>query len=404
MSRSSGRGGPDVVAASTRTSASLAGIEVLLMSSGHEVTDHRLYAKQALSLHRLGATVKLVGRLRTPQSTGDIPVIVVPSPSSRLVRFLWQPWRCLWAARHEDPHVVHFHDAEMLMILPVARGWWPRSRFVYDVHEDFANLIAIRDWLPSAVKRPVRMLVGIAEKSLAMFAHAIVGVTAPLADKFWNRRRAVAHNYVSRDFFERATVVSREPRAREYDVVHLGTLSRARAQFLADVLRELDAMKPNTRSLVIGVSPDIELLLRPVVPPGCTLVGPTPYDKVPAMLGNARVGINVHPALHPHLVVALPVKVCEYMAAGCGVVSSALPVLDHALSSAGIDSRHMTVISGGRPREYAVALASWLDAIAVGDDPGAELKTRAMASLTWEAEADGIARLYLGLLGRPCDV
>ena len=290
----------------------------------------------------------------------------------------------------------------MLVTLPVARAWWWRSRLVYDVHEDFPNLMAIRDWLPSPTKRPLRMLLEGGEKSLAMLAHAIVGVTAPLADKFWNRQRIVARNYVSRGFFDRAAAVSRAPRDREYDVVHLGTLSSARAQFLVDVLQELHTMRPGTRSLVIGVSSEVEQRLRPRLPPGCLLLGPLAYEDVPRFLGNAKVGLNVHPWLQRHLIVALPVKVCEYMAAGCAVVSSTLPVLDQVLVEAGIGSRDMTLVSGGEPREYAAAVGFWLGAISAGANPGATLRERALASMTWEAEAEGIARLYLRLLGKPC--
>jgi hypothetical protein len=66
----------------------------------------------------------------------EVRVLPVSPDRSRLSRFLWKPWRCLWAARRENPDIVHFHDAEMLATLPVARILWPGARFVYDVHED----------------------------------------------------------------------------------------------------------------------------------------------------------------------------------------------------------------------------------------------------------------------------
>ena len=57
------------------------------------------------------------------------------------------------------------------------------------------------------------------------------------------------------------------------------------------------------------------------------------------MLGNAKVGLDVHPWLGLHLKVALAVKVCEYMAAGCAVVASAMPVLNQILAQAEADCK-----------------------------------------------------------------
>ncbi len=122
----------------------LAGVRVLIVTSGHEVTDSRVYGREARSIHALGADVTLVGKLERGVADG-VRLLVVPLAPSRLVRFLFQPWRCLWRARREEADIVHFHDAEMLATLPLAKLWWPKSKFVYDVHEDFASLMLVRD-------------------------------------------------------------------------------------------------------------------------------------------------------------------------------------------------------------------------------------------------------------------
>jgi glycosyltransferase involved in cell wall biosynthesis len=380
---------------------SLAGVRVLVVTSGHTVDDSRVYARHARGLQRVGATVTVVGLPGSGTANG-VTIVPVPRPSSRLVRFLWQPWRSLWAARSVPADIVHVHDAEMLVTLPIARLGWIGSRFVYDVHEDFANLLLVRDWLPPWARSPARFLTETLEKLLALLADAVVSVTEPLAEKFWNRRRVVAHNYISREFFETARSVSEPPARREFDLVHLGTLSQSRAVFLAETIRHFHQLAPQARSLVIGVPPEIEQIMRPHLPDRCLLMRPRAYTEVPGLLGKAKVGVNVHPWLQPHLAVALPVKVCEYMAAGCAVVSSTMPVLTRVLADAGVDSSMLTLIEGGEPIDYARGIVRWVDGIARGDDPGARLRELATTSMTWEGELDKIARLYLQLLKRPC--
>ncbi|WP_447979328.1 glycosyltransferase [Candidatus Nitrospira bockiana] len=385
----------------------LKGVTLLVMTSGHEVTDHRVYAKQVRSFLLMGARVTLVGyaepaaRARL-ERVERLHLLTVPKPSSRLMRFLWQPWRCLWRARRERPDIIHVHDAEMLITFPVARLWWIRAKFVYDVHEDFANLMLIRDWIGRWSKPLVRLLTDGIEKTLASLADAIVGVTPPLTDKFKNRRRIVAYNYPAGTFFQAAGEWWQTPAKREFDVVHLGTLSARRAEFLAETLRELQARRPAARSLVVGVSERIATVLAPRVPEGCLVLGKTSYDDIPRLLSNAKVGVDVHPWRDPHLDVALPVKVCEYMAAGCAVVSSAMPVLKQVLDEAGVDGASVSVLEGGAPSDYAEALERLLEVIDVGGDPGADLRRRARASMVWEREADRICALYRSLLDKPC--
>lgn len=381
----------------------LRGLDVLIVTSGHEITDARVYSKQACSIQFLGARVTLVGRLEG-KKPADVNVITVPAPSSRLTRFLWQPWRCLWAARRIDAHIIHFHDAEMLMTLPIAKLWWRRSKFVYDVHEDFANLMLVRDWLPKILKPLVRTMTNATEKILASLADAIVGVTPPLLDKFRNHERIVAYNYVAESFFNRAVKVSINSREREFDVVHLGTLNVRRSHFLVDVLKEFHRLRPTARSLVIGVFPEIENELKPLLPEGCTLIGKVPHEEIPRLLTNSKVGLDVHPWLGDHLKVAVPVKVCEYMAAGCAVVSSYMPVLGKILDDAQVDEEDVRIIHGGHPIDYARAALQLVESVEKGSDPGARLRRAALNHMVWEKEAVKIARLYLRLLRRPCAI
>jgi glycosyltransferase involved in cell wall biosynthesis len=351
--------------------------------------------------------VIVVGKLEY-DTPGEVEVLTVPKPSSRLMRFLWQPWRCLWAMRWHRTDIIHFHDAEMLITLPLAKLWWWRSRFIYDVHEDFANILLVKDWLPLWIKPVVRVLTHAMEKGLASLADAIVGVTPPLVDKFGNQRRITAYNYTSRAFFEQAEKAIRKPQKRKFDLVHIGTLNLRRAVFLADTIREFHQLRPSARSLVIGVSPDseaadkIEATMRLRIPDGCVLLGRTPHEELPGLLANAKVGLDVHPWLWSNLKVALPVKVCEYMAAGCAVVASALPVLNQILQEAGVDATSITLIEGGDPIDYAKAIVRMVEAIESGADPGAGLREVALKHMVWEGEAVKIAQLYLKILEKIC--
>ena len=142
--------------------------------------------------------------------------------------------------------------------------------------------------------------------------------------------------------------------------------------------------------------------MRPRIPDRCVLLRKLPYDEIPALLGNTKVGLDVHPWPEAHLKVALPVKVCEYMAAGSAVVSSSMPVLSQILNEAGADPDAITIIKGGNPSDYAKAVVRLVESIEGGADPGARLRELAFKYMIWEEEAGKITQLYLKLLGKPC--
>ena len=381
----------------------LKGVNVLVITSGHSVTDHRIYGKLTCSLKRMGANVILVGYLERGV-LDDVEVIEVPKPSSRFVRFLWQPWRCLWKSRNFHPDIVHFHDAEMLMTLPIAKLFWPRCKFVYDVHEDFANLMLVRDWFPSWLKGIVCNLTELVEKRLASLVDAIVGVTPPLTQKFKSRHKITAYNFVSQEFFEQSELFSKTSQERDFDLVHLGTLNSRRAEFLVATLQEYHKLRRNGLSLVLGCSDEIIEEIKPILPENCKIMGRVPHHEICKLLGNAKVGLDIHPWLGPHLKVALPVKVCEYMASGCAVVSSSMPVLDKIVAKAEHNLKFIRIIEGGDPIDYANAMAHFVETIEKGKDPARELREFAFRSMVWEKEAEKIAILYLRLLGRACDI
>jgi glycosyltransferase involved in cell wall biosynthesis len=298
---------------------------------------------------------------------------------------------------------VHFHDAELLWSLPVAKLLWPRAKLIYDVHEDFGNLMMIRDWLPKASRPAVRAVTQFCEKLLVRLTDGVVAVTGPLAAHFPFVPSVTVHNFATSAFFDQAAKWSRPPLEREFAIVHLGTLSPPRAKFLGAVLRHFHVLRPQMRSLVIGIEGDVVRAAAGGLPGQCEVVGKVPFDRVPELIGNAAVGIDIHPWLLPHLLPALAVKVCEYMACGCAVVASSMPVLDRMMKDSGLGPDSMVRIQGGRPEDYAQATVDLLDAMERGDDPGSRLRAFARQRMNWKGEAERLAIFYRGLLDeQPC--
>ncbi|GJQ22983.1 MAG: glycosyltransferase [Planctomycetia bacterium] len=381
------------------TSRILNGVQVIILTTGHHATDHRIYDKEACGLSALGASVTIIGNHPDKKlPTNNIKIVNIPAPGNRIQRFLQQSWHCWRISSQYKADILHIQDAELLQIIPWIRLKRPHVKIVYDVHEDFANLMKIRSYLPKFLKPLVAMIVNKMEKGLARFVHGIVGVTQPLTDRFSNRHRIAVYNFPSQRFYDYARSVCKPITEREYDLIHLGTLSDQRALFLVDTLQKLHRQRIGTRTLITGVHEHIFNKIRALLPSGCELECQIPYDQVPLRLGNARVGLDVHPFRTANLEVAVPVKIFEYMACGCGVVTSKMPVLNDLLVTDSINSKDIISINGGTPEMYATAIINMLDRINNGDDVGKRLQKAAQQKYVWEREAEKLANFYLKLL------
>jgi glycosyltransferase involved in cell wall biosynthesis len=369
------------MAARTRTEPRRA--HVVLLTSGHKALDHRVFSKEALSLVGHFADVRVVGVHPRDEVVEGVEIRALKPYRSRAERFLVHPVRCFLAARGPRPRVLVLHDAELLAWVPLVK-LVTRWRVIYDVHEDFSNLLTRRTWLPRPLAALARRL-GFAEKRLAAMCDGVMAVTQSLVDRFDHPRRVAVYNLPSADFLAEATAASGRAPERDTDLVHLGTLSDERLAFLIDVVRGLEERRPGTRTMLIGLRPEqVERVRNELPGADVETHAQVPYDAIPELLVRCRVGVDVHPVLYPHLECAVPVKVFEYMASGCSVVTSYLPELSRLLADEGGDC--VVTVRDPQPGGYADAIARFLADRQLLERCRGSLMEQVEARWTWSTE------------------
>ena len=122
-------------------------IEIVLVSSGHQAIDHRVFDKEAVSLAKHFPRVRVVAGHLADGIVDGVQITALPPCRSRLARFAWRPLQCYLAARGHGKRLLILHDAELLFWAPLVKlltGW----KIIYDVHEDFPQLLLRRRWIP----------------------------------------------------------------------------------------------------------------------------------------------------------------------------------------------------------------------------------------------------------------
>lgn len=373
--------------------------EIVLVSSGHPALDQRVFDKEALSLARAFPRVRVVAPHAADEVRGGVRITALAPYASRWARFLLRPIQGFWGARGRGPRVLILQDAELLFWVPLVKlltGW----RVIYDAHEDFPQLLRSRAWIPGPLRRTVGAMAGMWEKFCARFCDGVTGATGSLIEYFEHHRRLALYNLPSRGFIDEVGRHARPLTERRYDVVHLGTLAEeGRLTFLIAVLDGLFAKKPDARGLVIGVRPDQEQVLRAhFSEERVTVFGKIPYGQVAGYLGDCRVGLNIFPTLHPHLRCAVPVKIFEYMAAGCAIVTSHMPELQRLVGDDG--AAHMSVVYTAETERFVEETARLLD------EPETILRRQeALTQLVrerwnWDVQADELAQFVVDVAAR----
>jgi len=300
-----------------RTAGRPSGVDVSVVSSGHDVADARLH-REVAALRRAGLTVEVLGlgaaaagpegaRVRTWERG---------SMAARALRAVRLPFlargRVLLTL---DPDVV-----PAALVAAVLR----RRRLVADVHEDYVALLADRAWVPRPLLRALRALadrcVGLAGRAaLTVVAddHVPPGATA-------TRRRLVVRNLPDASMLPTSRRVAYAPMPR---AVYIGDVRTSRG--LRTMVEAVAAARAWHLDVVGPVAAAdepwlAERLARADVTGRVHLHGRMPPRAAWEIGGNASVGMLLM-ELTPAFRDAVPTKLYEYLACGLAVLSTPLP-------------------------------------------------------------------------------
>lgn len=321
---------------------------ICILTSGHQVTDTRIFHRQARTLLRAGYQVLLAGikdgsaRLPDYEPTftpnpathlqshhPPLTIYTLPPSRSRLNRFTLTPLRLLLFALKAKADLYHLHDPELLPLALLLKAL--NRRVVCDIHEDYYRQLLDKTYLPRLCRQPLASLFNACQKLIARHIDAVITATDTIA----SRLRTSARRLVTvKNYPEPLPISQSEPReggntpsARPFRIVHLArVLTPERGiTLLLDALTLL----PDCELLLAGkfVSPDYEAKIK--AHPAYQRVrylGILPHPDCFRWYAASDVGVVPSlPVLGYEF--ALPVKMFEFMCAGLPVVVPDFPPL-----------------------------------------------------------------------------
>ncbi len=154
--------------------------KVCVVSNMHPFHDLRVVEKEAKSLAKRYETYLIMANEEDRDYEG-IHVLGVKTPTSKLRRMTTlRPF--LKKMLEVDADIYHFEDPELL---PLRRHLQRKGKkVIFDSHENFAELILTKLWIPKLLRRPLSWLFAIYQKKSFPKFDAIITVTPFLVERF----------------------------------------------------------------------------------------------------------------------------------------------------------------------------------------------------------------------------
>ncbi|MBC1402847.1 glycosyltransferase family 4 protein [Listeria booriae] len=141
--------------------------KVFVYSSVHVWNDTRIYYKEIETLLKADYQVEqmAVETMQQPEPRQNLTQNLFEK-GSRLKRFA--RWFTIYKAiRRSDAKYYHFHDPELLLLLPILRK--RDGIFIYDMHENFPKALETKAWIPKRLRKPLAKIVKrVEQKGLAL--------------------------------------------------------------------------------------------------------------------------------------------------------------------------------------------------------------------------------------------
>ncbi len=361
----------------------------------HPALDTRVFHREAMTLADEGYEVILVAPHEGDAAVQGVRIKGLRQPRNRLERMLGLTWRAYRLAQREQADVCHFHDPELLpvgLLLKLTTC----ARVIYDVHEDVPEQILTKHWIPRVLRRPVAAAVGLGEKLLARGVDAVVVATEGIAKRFVGFHPVVLRNFPSLSMF--AWPDARERSGPLGRLIYVGGISRVRGAFEMVQALEHVARSSKVELTLVGRFEPAGLKEELSTLAGWQHVQTTgwlPPEVAYELLKKADIGlVCLHPL--PRHVVALPVKLFEYMGAGLPVIASDFPLWKEIVegNNCGLCADPLDPQAIAAAIEYLIAHPD--EARQMGENGRRAVEEK----YNWERESEKLRALYGRLLSR----
>lgn len=366
--------------------------KVVHFSSVHGRYDIRVFLKECVTLASNGYDVTYVVADGLGDEVKDgVRILDVGSRlPRRLGRMLYTTKEIFKKVSSIRADLYHFHDPELIPVGVKIKKSFPSAKVIFDSHENYADDIEDKEYIPIIFRRFVSSLYRVYERFAVKKLDGVIAATPSIFEHFKMIGVKVkdVNNYPFLSEFDSSAFVSEI----KYDAIYIGAMSEVRG-----VKQLVDACaigKPITLVLAGTVSPEfLDVLKSSQGWKYVTYLGQVDRDRVRELLSVAKVAVVTFLPAANHIE-SQPNKMFEYMSSSIPVIASHFPLWRKIIE----DGKCGVCVDPASPEQISSGIHSLIS------DPNRlkELGTNGRLSIinefNWEREADVLIRYYHELL------
>ena len=365
---------------------------IVHITTVHPRYDTRIFHKMCKSLVEFGFNVVLL----VADGIGDeivdhIQIFDIGSFPSRKHRLINGSRLVYKKLRELSPHLLHFHDPELL---PIAT--YLRSRgfsVIFDSHEDIPKQFLSKPYLNKPLRWVMSKFLNLYEWRVASSLDAVIGATPAITSKFLkftskavniNNYPIIDENYVYTTSIKQDTI----------SLCFIGYITPIRG--LIEIVQALTLVKCPVRLKLAGSFSNKSFKDKVTALPGWSLVdfiGFVPRNQANKILQTSVDGlVTYHP--NPNHLAAQPNKMFEYMDAGLPVIASDFPLWREII----LGNQCGIVVNPSDPQAIADAIELIASNLDSAYKMGMNGKKAVRERYNWSTEANKLNQLYHEIL------
>lgn len=377
---------------------------IAILTSVHTPFDVRIFHREARSLAAASYNVTLLAPAEFQREEHNgITIIGVSRVRRRWQRpLIWA--RLLRETLRLHPDVIHFHDPELLLLVPWFRLFRGRRvKIIYDVHEYFVDAIAAKHWIPKRWRPALAWIAGALERWLVQGVDGLVLAVEGQRELYTSFRGAiqVVRNLPAAALFEDAQPhpALDVPGLR---LIYVGLLLPQRGiQTLLEAIQQMDTEGITDVSLfLIGPETSANYIQElqtfaktHKLEDRIRWLGAIPHDQLKHYLSNADVGLIPGQPTKQYTRPALSTKLFEYLLCELPLIS-----VDYNYTRPFIEKSACGLIVENTPQSFAAAIKQLRSATDERRAMGTRGRAMVLAHYTWEQEQSELFRFYARLL------
>ena len=283
--------------------------------------------------------------------------------------------------------IYQLHDPELLRIAPQLQR--AGAKVIFDSHEDVPKQIMDKFWIPWVFRKLISLVYARYEKSRVRQLDGIISVTPGICARFskMNQKVALVRNFPLLAEFP----IPNWSQKNSQHFCYIGGLYESRGiREVVLAMKDLDAV------LHLAGTFDDPLLQAELESTKAwrkvRFYGQVGREKIQEILQQSSVGIvTLHPT--PSYKEAYPIKMFEYLAAGCAVLASDFPLYRSLLE----DTPCGVFVDPQNEAEIAHALHDFSAQSEATLKMGQLARKLFEAKYNWEMEAQKLREFYISL-------